>query len=259
MNRVSQILSSPIEYLKGVGPRRAELLKKELNIFTFNDLLEHFPYRHVDKTKVNLIQDITSNSEFVQVAGVLVSLEVVGQKRGRRVVGQIKDKSGFLELAWFQGLQWVQKTLKTGSSYLVYGKVTFFKGNSQIVHPEIELLTEAVQEGKNYLEPIYSTTEKLKANGLGGRQIGKLTQMLLQALRENDLPENLPEKIIMQHQFINRFKAFQYIHFPPSADAYDQAVKRLKFEELFIAQLRMGLLKSRRHRYSKGVLFDKVG
>lgn len=164
-----------------------------------------------------------------------------------------------MELAWFQGLQWVQKTLKTGSSYLVYGKVTFFKGNSQIVHPEIELLTEAVQEGKNYLEPIYSTTEKLKANGLGGRQIGKLTQMLLQALRENDLPENLPEKIIMQHQFINRFKAFQYIHFPPSADAYDQAVKRLKFEELFIAQLRMGLLKSRRHRYSKGVLFDKVG
>jgi ATP-dependent DNA helicase RecG len=257
--QISSILSSPIEYLKGVGPQRADLLKKELNIFTFNDLLEHYPYRHVDKTKVNLIREITPQTEYIQVAGVLVSFEVVGYKNNKRAVGQLKDQSGFLELAWFQGLNWIQKTLQTGASYLVYGKVTFFQGRPQIVHPEIELLTEAKQEGKSYLEPIYPTTEKLKAKGLGGRQIGKLTQVLIQSLHEKDLPENLPEKILSQLKLTDRFQAYRNIHFPPTVIAYEQAVQRLKFEELFIAQLRMGLLKSQRHRFSKGVVFDKVG
>ncbi|HVT85011.1 MAG TPA: ATP-dependent DNA helicase RecG [Chitinophagaceae bacterium] len=259
MGQIANILSSPIEYLKGVGPQRADLLKKELNIFTFNDLLEHYPYRHVDKTKVNLIREITPQTEYIQVAGVLVSFEVVGYKNNKRAVGQLKDQSGFLELTWFQGLNWIQKTLKIGASYLVYGRVTFFQGRPQIVHPEIELLTEAKQEGKSYLEPIYPTTEKLKAKGLGGRQIGKLTQVLIQSLHEKDLPENLPDNILTQLKLINRFQAFRNIHFPPTVTAYEQAVQRLKFEELFIAQLRMNLLKSQRHRFSKGVVFDKVG
>jgi ATP-dependent DNA helicase RecG len=230
-----------------------------LNIFTFNDLLEHFPYRHVDKTKVNLIAEITSRTEYIQVAGVLVSFEVLGVKNNRRAVGQLKDKTGFLELAWFQGINWVQKNLTTGSSYLVYGKVTFYQGRPQIIHPEIELWTEEKQDGKSHLEPIYPTTEKLKAKGLGGRQIGKLTQRLLQLVREKDLPENLPEKILSQMRLMNRSEAYRNIHFPPGITIYEQAVKRLKFEELFVAQLRMNLLKSQRHRYSKGVLFDKVG
>lgn len=259
MGQTANILSSPIEYLKGVGPQRADLLKKELNIFTFNDLLEHYPYRHVDKTKVNLIREITPQTEYIQVAGVLVSFEVVGYKNNKRAVGQLKDQSGFLELAWFQGLNWIQKTLKVGTSYLVYGRVTFFQGRPQIVHPEIELLTEQKQEGKSYLEPIYPTTEKLKARGLSGRQIGKLTQVLIQSLYEKDLPENLPEKILSQLKLIDRFHAYRSIHFPSSVATYEQAVQRLKFEELFIAQLRMNLLKSRRHRFSKGILFDKVG
>ncbi len=259
MGQIANILSSPIEYLKGVGPQRADLLKKELNIFTFNDLLEHYPYRHVDKTRVNLIREITPQTEYIQVAGVLVSFEVVGYKNNKRAVGQLKDQSGFLELTWFQGLNWIQKTLKIGASYLVYGRVTFFQGRPQIVHPEIELLTEAKQEGKSYLEPIYPTTEKLKAKGLGGRQIGKLTQVLIQSLHEKDLPENLPDNILTQLKLINRFQAFRNIHFPPTVTAYEQAVQRLKFEELFIAQLRMNLLKSQRHRFSKGVVFDKVG
>ncbi|OQY96102.1 MAG: ATP-dependent DNA helicase RecG [Sphingobacteriales bacterium UTBCD1] len=259
MAQSTNILSSPIEYLKGVGPQRADLLKKELNIFTFNDLLEHFPYRHVDKTKVNLIAEITSRTEYIQVAGVLVSFEVLGVKNNRRAVGQLKDKTGFLELAWFQGINWVQKNLTTGSSYLVYGKVTFYQGRPQIIHPEIELWTEEKQDGKSHLEPIYPTTEKLKAKGLGGRQIGKLTQRLLQLVREKDLPENLPEKILSQMRLMNRSEAYRNIHFPPGITIYEQAVKRLKFEELFVAQLRMNLLKSQRHRYSKGVLFDKVG
>ncbi|MBS1919260.1 MAG: ATP-dependent DNA helicase RecG [Bacteroidetes bacterium] len=255
----TQILSSPIEYLKGVGPQRGDLLKKELNIFTFNDLLNHFPYRHIDKTKVNLIKEITLQSEYIQVAGVLVSFEIVGQKNNKRAVGQLKDQTGFLELAWFQGLSWIQKTIKVGASYLVYGRVTFFQGNPQIVHPEMELLKQEKRDVKLFFEPIYPSTEKLKAKGLGGRQIGKLTQMLLQLLREQDLPENLPEKILSQLKLVNRFQAYRNIHFPSSLDEYDQSVKRLKFEELFMAQLRMHLLKFRRHRFSKGVLFDKVG
>lgn len=259
MNLATQILSSPIEYLKGVGPQRGDLLKKELNIFTFNDLLNHFPYRHIDKTKVNLIKEITLQSEYIQVAGVLVSFEIVGQKNNKRAVGQLKDQTGFLELAWFQGLSWIQKTIKVGASYLVYGRVTFFQGNPQIVHPEMELLKQEKRDVKLFFEPIYPSTEKLKAKGLGGRQIGKLTQMLLQLLREQDLPENLPEKILSQLKLVNRFQAYRNIHFPSSLDEYDQSVKRLKFEELFMAQLRMHLLKFRRHRFSKGVLFDKVG
>ena len=143
------ILSNPIEYLKGVGPQKAELLKKELGIFTFNDLLDHFPYRHVDKTKVSLIEDIDSATDYVQVAGVLSVVELVGQKGKKRLVAQLGDKSGSLELVWFEGVTWIQKSLRAGQSYLVYGKVGFYLGRPQIVHPEMELLTEATSEGKN--------------------------------------------------------------------------------------------------------------
>jgi ATP-dependent DNA helicase RecG len=252
-------LTSPIEYLKGVGPQRAELLKKELGIFTFNDLLEHFPYRHVDKTKVNLISDINFQTEFIQVAGLLINVEVTGDKRSRRLTAQVKDKSGLLELTWFQGIQWVQKIIQAGQPYLVYGKVSFFQNKAQIVHPEIELLTQEKQDGKNFLEPVYPTTEKLKVRGLGGRQIGKLTQTLMSMLREKDIPENLPAGITKQLRLTDRFNAFRQIHFPPSVEAYEQSLKRLKFEELFIAQLRMNLIRSNRHRFSHGVVFDKVG
>ncbi|HEY6062163.1 MAG TPA: ATP-dependent DNA helicase RecG [Chitinophagaceae bacterium] len=261
-------MSSPIEYLKGVGPQRADLLKKELGIFTFDDLLNHFPFRHVDKTKVNLIKEITSQTEYIQVAGVLLSFEVVGQRTGKRLVAQLKDKSGFLELTWFQGINWIQKTLRTGQSYLVYGKVTFFNGEPQIIHPEIELLTSEMEEarpggpvgkGKSFLEPVYPTTEKLKARGLGGRQIGKLTQALMAMLQEKDIPENLPDPVLGQLKLIDRFQSYKQIHFPSGIAEFDEAVKRLKFEELFIAQLRMNLLRSNRHRFSKGVVFDKVG
>lgn len=255
----SNILSNPIEYLKGVGPQRADWLKKELGIFTFADLLDHFPYRHVDKTKVNLITDINSQMEYTQVAGTLLNFELVGNKGGRRLVAQIKDRSGFLELIWFQGISWVQKTLQPGHSYLVYGKTSFFQGHPQIIHPEIESLTLDKQDGKIFLDPVYPSTEKLKSKGLGGRQIGKLTQVLITMLKEKDIPENLPISILQQLKLVDRFKAYRQIHFPQTIEEYDAAVRRLKFEELFIAQLRMSLLRSNRHRYSKGVLFDKVG
>ena len=235
------------------------MLKKEAGIFTFGDLLEYYPYRHIDKTKINLISEINDETEFVQVAAVLVNFEVIGQKAGKRLVAQAKDKTGFLELTWFQGLSWVQKLLEVGQSYLVYGKITFFNGKPQIVHPELELLTTAQQAGKTFLDPVYPTTEKLKARGLGGRQIGKLTQLLITMLKEKDVTENLPLHILNSLKLVNRFNAYRQIHFPQSVAEYDEAVKRLKFEELFIAQLRMNLLRSTRHRFSKGAVFEKVG
>lgn len=190
---------------------------------------------------------------------MLVNFDVVGQKAAKRIVAEVKDKTGYIELTWFQGLSWVQKLLEIGQSYLVYGRVTFYNGQPQIVHPELEVLTPEQPLGKNFLEPVYSTTEKLKARGLGGRQIGKLTQLLLGMVMERDIPENLPDPVVSQLKLVSRYKACRQIHFPQSITEYDEAVKRLKFEEFFIAQLRMNLLRSNRHRFSKGVVFDKVG
>lgn len=235
------------------------MLKKELAVFTFGDLLEQYPFRYVDRTKVNLISEITYETEFAQIAAVLVNFDTVGQRGGKRIVAQVKDKSGFLELTWFQGLSWVEKLLEVGQSYLIYGRVTFYNGQPQIVHPELEVLSAPQPLGKSFLEPVYSTTEKLKARGLGGRQIGKLTQLLMGMVQEKDVPENLPQSVVEQLQLISRFQAYRQIHFPQTTDEYEEAVKRIKFEELFIAQLRMNLLRSHRHRFSKGVVFDKVG
>ena len=256
----SQILQSPIGYLKGVGPQRAELLQKELGVFTFGDLLQYFPFRHVDKTKVTPISGaITSVDEFVQCAGILGSFEVIGVKQGRRLVSTIVDKTGELELVWFQGVSIIQKMLTPGVAYLVYGKLTFFNGKAQMVHPEIEAWSPENIEGKGFLEPVYSTTEKLKTRGLGGRQIGKLTSILMQHVREKDIPENLPDEIIESLKLMPRYNAFRTIHFPQNLNEYEAAVRRLKFEEIFFAQLRMNLRRSQRHRFSKGVVFDKVG
>ena len=259
INHTNSILANPIEYLKGVGPQRADLLKKELGIFTFNDLLEHFPNRHIDKTKINLIREITPQTEFIQVAGKLVSMEIMGEKRGRRLVATLRDKSGELELVWFQGINWVQKTLQTGLEYLVYGRAGFFQGMPQITHPEMENFSVEKSQGKSFLEPVYPTTEKLKARGMGGRQIGKLTYTLLSLLQEKDIPENIPAAIIAQLRLMPRPIAHRQVHFPSSVAAYEEALKRLKFEELFLAQIRMRLIKAQRHRYSKGNTFSIVG
>ncbi len=257
--RNDYILSSPIEYLKGVGPQRAEMLQKELGIFTFKDLLEHFPYRHIDKTVVTPIDSITPDTDWVQIAGKLISCDVLGDKRAKRLMAEVADATGTLELVWFQGVTWIQKTLTVGQNYLVYGKVSYFNGKPQISHPELEPFAPEMKDGRNFLEPVYPSTEKLKSRGLGGRQIAKLTYTLFTHLREADVPENLPAGIVSMLGLVPRFRAFSAIHFPQSPAGYEEAVKRLKFEELFIAQLRMGLVKLQRHRYSKGVVFGQVG
>ncbi len=255
----NDILSSPIEYLKGVGPQRADLLKKELNIFTFNDLLHHFPFRHIDRTLVNSISEINNTTDDVQVKGTLLQVEIIGERRAKRLVAQLKDDTGFLELTWFQGLNWVQKSLQVGGQYLVYGKVSFFQSRPQIVHPEMELVAADKKSENAFLEPIYATTEKLRSRTLNGRQIGKLTLELLKLMNEKIIPENLPDDLLHQLGLIKRYNAISQIHFPENREAFDESVKRLKFEELFFAQLSMQLLKSERHHFSKGVSFEKVG
>lgn len=257
--RNDNILSNPVEYLKGVGPQRADLLKKELGLFTFRDLLELFPNRHIDKTVVTKIRDVSPLSDWTQVAGKLTKLELIGDKRTKRLTGEISDDTGSLELVWFQGITWIHKALIPGATYLVYGKLSLFNGKLQISHPEMEPWTPGSQEGRNFLEPVYPSTEKLKARGLGGRQIAKLTHVLFTIIPERDLPENLPDNLLQQLKLTSRYRAFSHIHFPPDAASYQQALRRLKFEELFFAQLRMGLTKLQRHRFSKGVIFNQVG
>ena len=235
------------------------MLRKELGIFTFNDLLNYFPLRHVDKTRVDKIGSITYNTDYAQVAGTITDMEVLGEKRSKRLVAYLQDDTGEMELVWFQGINWIQKSLQVGQQYLVFGRLSFFMNKPQFSHPEIETFTPQKATGKSFLEPIYSTTEKLKAKGLNGRAMGKFTYSLLQLVSEKDLPENLPASIISQYKFISRFDAYRQIHFPASEQHYQHAVRRLKFEELFFAQLRLGLIKSARHRFSKGLVFDTVG
>ncbi len=259
ISAASTILSNPIEYLKGVGPLRAEMLKKDLSLFTFKDLLEFYPYRHLDKTQVSPITGITPQTEYIQVAGRITNIEVTGEGHRKRMTAVLKDATGFLELTWFQGINWLQKSLIPGNEYLVFGKAGFFMSTPQITHPEIEPFTRDKADGKPFLEPVYSSTEKLKSRGLGGRAIGKLTAHLLGLLTEKDVPECLPEEIIEQQKFVSRLTAFNHIHFPPDAEAYRKALERLKFEEFFIAQVRMGMVKTNRHRFSQGVVFGQVG
>lgn len=234
-------------------------MKKELSIFTFADLLQHFPHRHIDKTRVSRIADINSQTDYVQVAGILMEPELWGGKGARRLTARLVDESGELDLTWFQGISWIQKNLREREKYLVSGKVSFFQGKPQLVHPELETFTPANQDGHNFLEPVYPTTEKLRIRGLGARQIGKLTQALLALIRDEDIPENLPASIVSQLNLPSRGAAFRKIHFPADLQEAAQATRRLKFEELFFAQLRMNLLRSRRHRFSHGVVFDRVG
>lgn len=193
------------------------------------------------------------------MAGIITSLEIQGEKRGRRLVAQFKDDTGVIELVWFQGINWVEKIVATGQQYLVFGKPGFFNGRIQMAHPEIENYSPEKATGKSHLEPIYSSTEKLKARGLNGRVLGKFTFELLKRLTEKELPENLPGPVVKQYKLIRRFDAFKHIHFPSSILHYQHALRRLKFEELFLAQWSVQLVKLNRQQFSKGHVFSKVG
>lgn len=237
---------------------RSELLRKELNIVTFRDLLEHYPLRHIDKTQIDRIGQLKPGIEHTQIVGMLTDLEIQGEKRGRRLVGHLKDDTGVIELVWFQGIQWVQKSLSPGKAYVVFGRLGFYMGRPQIAHPEMAPFKEQYK-GKSFLEPVYPSTEKLKAKGLDGRSLGKFTAELFKRLTPREIPEILPADWLEKYKLCDRFQAFSQIHFPSDIQQYQQALRRLKFEELFIAQLRIQMLRSARHRASKGIIFDKVG
>lgn len=235
------------------------MLRKELGIFTFGDLLEHFPLRHIDRTKIEAIRNITPQTEFIQVKGRLHDIEVFGDKYAKRLTACLSDDTGTVELTWFQGIHWVEKSLKQGEKYIAYGRTGFFNGRPQITHPELDLVNEAMQDGKPFLEPVYPTTEKLKARGLNARNIAKLTSALLAQVSEADVPENIPASVLQAVKLKSRYSSITQIHFPRALQEYTDAVTRLKFEELFMAQVRMQMLRAGRHRNSKGVVFEKVG
>jgi ATP-dependent DNA helicase RecG len=256
---INSILTQPIEYVKGVGPLKGDLFRKELEIFTFGDLLEHFPLRHLDKTNIKKVNEIKGEQEYFQFVGRIKSMDIVGEKRSRRLIAYLNDGTGEIELVWFQGINWVEKMMHIGSTYLIFGKVGFFMGNPQISHPEFEDYNALQPNVKKVLDPIYPTTEKLKIRGLTGRSIAKITAELIKQLKPTDVPENIPVEILQQLKLFSRFDAYTQIHFPSSTAHYEQAVRRLKFEELFIAQVRLQLVQIHRNLYSKGIIFDKVG
>ena len=222
-------------------------------------MLQYFPFRHIDRTQITPINKIAPDTEYVQVLGKITSIETLGEKQGRRLVATIYDGTGELELVWFQGINWIEKILNIGARFRVFGKAGFFMNSPQITHPEMESVLDENKETRSFLEPIYPSTEKLNARSMGGRQMAKFTYTLLQLLSEKDIPENIPADILERFRLVKRFDAYKNIHFPSSQEAYENAVKRIKFEELFLSQLRMGLLRFKRHTFSKGLVFGKVG
>ena len=193
------------------------------------------------------------------MAGRITGMKIIGERQARRLLVHLQDGTGEIEMVWFQGISWMEKMLQVGQEYLVFGKLGFFMNKPQLSHPEVEVYAPEKASGKSFLEPVYPTTEKLKAKGLNGRSIGKLTYALLQLVTEKDLPENLPEAIIKKYKFISHFEAYRQVHFPVSEKHYQHALRRLKFEEFFFAQVRLGMIRGNRHRFSKGLVFDKVG
>lgn len=256
---VTSILSNPIEYLKGVGPQKGELLKKEISVHTFRDLLDYFPFRYVDRTKVEKIISLHAQMDYVQIRGRITRMEVVGENRAKRLVATLKDETGEISLIWFQGWQWMEKSLQLNTAYLVFGKLSIFNGYLQMSHPELDLLTGETVTGKQFLEPVYYTTEKLKARGLTAKAIGKLTKNLLEQMSPQEIQENIPQPVLEQYRLMDRSKAFFKIHLPAGEEDAQQARRRLKFEELFLAQIRICRLKIKRQQQSHGFIFNQVG
>ncbi|MDX9853664.1 MAG: ATP-dependent DNA helicase RecG [Tenuifilaceae bacterium] len=251
-------LSTDIKYLPGVGPKRAELLQKELQINTVGDLIYYFPFKYVDRSKVYKVADLVGETAYVQVVGRLVKFEEVGERRSKRLVALLTDGTGVLELVWFTGTKWVMQNLKKNVDYLVFGKPTVFNGRYNIAHPEIEELSQAKGILQCPLQAAYNTTERLKNSHLNSKTIFKLQQEALK-LVYGKLEETLPPYLLEKHKLIGINEAIKQIHFPETAQLLQKAQYRLKFEELFYLQL--GYIKQRSFRQSKvnGHVFGMVG
>lgn len=253
------MLDRPIEYLKGVGPQRAEVFKKELNIFLYKDLLTYFPFRYVDRTKLHSISQASDEMPFIQLRGFLLKMEIVGQKNTKRLVVLFKDNTGIIELVWFKSYNWVSKQLKLGQEYIVFGKPSLFNGKFNIPHPEISIITEDLLKQQSAFQSVYNSTEKLKLFGLDSEGIRKAQRNLLIQLQITDIQENLSNELINDYHLMSRFDAIKFIHFPNSNKQIKEATLRLKFEELFYIQLRLLKLNKIRANTVKGFIFSKVG
>lgn len=232
------------------------MLRKELQIATFEDLLFHYPYRYFDRQQITKIAAINPSSDYVQLAGTLVNIFEEGEGRKRRLVATLYDDTGRIELIWFQGVQWMKKSLKENERYIVFGRISFFNGIPNIAHPEIELLNSETAAGG--MQPVYPTTEKLKTRGVTNRSFAKITQSLFEKIRPGDIPEVLPSNIITQYKLCSRYYAIKWIHFPDSEEHMQAARYRLKWEELFASQLMIARLRLQ-HTIQRGWKFDKVG
>lgn len=259
MSARNHILDTPIEYLKGIGPKRGELLRKELNIHSFGDLLNQYPFRYVDKTKFHRISELNSQSGNVQIKGVLRRLSVSGQGRKKRLYGRFRDATGVIDLIWFTGVHWLEKSLVVGKAYVVYGRISAFKDKLNIAHPEMEEVTEENTQKAATFAPVYPSTEKLNSKGVESKARRKMMAALLEKLTPADLPENLPGQMIKAFRFPSHFTALKNIHFPKNAAALQAASRRLKFEELFFLQLRLLQMKMGRKQAVKGYVFSQVG
>ncbi|MEM6316647.1 MAG: ATP-dependent DNA helicase RecG [Bacteroidota bacterium] len=257
--QTNSVLDKAIEFLKGVGPTKGDLLKKELSIYTFRDLLMSFPFRYVDKTKFHKIKDLNEESETVQIRGILRRLETAGDGRKKRLVGRFRDDTGVIELVWFRGANWLQKSLQVGGEYVAYGKINNFKGKISLPHPEMEAVTaEGVKKATSFA-PVYPSTEKLNLRGLDAKGRRKLMQVLFEQINEVDVRENLPNYLIEKFNFPGRFEAIRNLHFPKNQRDLERAQKRLKFEELFFLQLRLLQIRGRRRATVKGIPFPAIG
>lgn len=254
----TSLLQTPIDYLKGVGPNRAEVLRKELGIHTYQDLLNLFPNRYIDKTKYYKINEIQRNTAEIQVIGKITHLKTVAQKRGKRLVADFVDDTGKIELVWFRGHKWLKESLKINEPYVIFGKVNWFNNSCSMPHPDMELLKEHEAGLRMAMQPIYPSTENLSKKGISNKVISKIIQQLFSESKQG-FTETLPQSILQELKLVSKSEALLNIHFPQAPKKLALAQYRLKFEELFYIQLQL-LIKNLIHKQKiKGFPFTEVG
>jgi len=255
---MSNLLETPIEYLKGVGPARGELLRKELGIHKYGDLINLFPNRYIDRTRYYKINELQNTNAEVQIVGRIIHIKTVEQKKGKRLVATFADETGEMELVWFQGQKWIRENLKLNTVYVIFGKCTAFNGQFNMAHPEMELLAEHEQNLRSAMQPVYPSTEKLGQRGISNRVVNKMMQQLFVETHAL-FSETLPNAILDELKLIPKNVALFNIHFPKSPDLLAKAQFRLKFEELFFIQLQLITKNLIRKHKIKGHPFEKVG
>ena len=251
-------MQTALVYLNGVGPERARLLKEELQLRTYQDLLHFFPNRYVDRSRFYPIDELPQNNAEIQIKGRITSISFVQQKRGKRMVANFKDHTGQMELVWFRGHQWIRDQLKINEEYVIFGRLNWFKGKVSMPHPELELEQNFKKNIKISFYPIYPSTEKLINKGVSQKVIQKMVVQLVQT-QSQVFSETLPKTLLNQYKLISKNQALRQIHFPDDQHKLTRAQMRLKFEEFFYMQMQLVLKNVQRKQKIKGHLFEKVG